>query len=132
MRQGDKINCPACHNQTIVKEKVEMDGWTVVDRIFVCAFCGVKLGSAADAESDEQRGKKAVSGLAALFETKLADAPIITEEAGDRHFCKYCEHYVSHAFVERCQLHKREITGMQSCRDFKKKKEKNDTEKPIF
>ena len=58
MKQGDKISCPACHNQTVVKEKVEMDGWTVIDKIFVCAFCGVRLGSAADAESDEQYAAK--------------------------------------------------------------------------
>lgn len=134
MKRGDKVNCPACHHETVVKEKVEMDGWTVGDKIFVCALCEAKLGDMDDVESKEESSKKAVSGLADLFGTEVEEKAVITEEEGDLHFCKYCEHYVSHAFVERCQLHKKEVTAMQSCPDFKKKKEKkdNDDKKPIF
>ena len=132
MKRGDKVDCPDCGNQTVVKEKVEMDGWTVGEKIFVCALCGAKLGDMNDAESSEERNKKAVSGLAGLFDAEIEEKAVITEEEGDLHFCKYCEHYVSHAFVERCQLHRKEITSMQSCPDFKKKKEDNDNKKPIF
>lgn len=146
MKKGDKINCPSCHNQTIVKEKVEMDGWTVKDKIFVCALCDAKLGDMNDEESREQRNKKAVSGLAGLFGEELEDKPKLEEEDGDRHFCKYCEHYVRHAFVERCQLHKKEINSMYDCPDFVRRKDddeeiskekennKNDDDgkKPIF
>ena len=136
MEKGDKINCPACHHQTVVKEKVEMDGWTVGEKIFVCALCSAKLGDMSDVESKEQRKGKAVSSLASLFDTEVEEKAVITEEDGDLHFCKYCEYYVSHAFVERCQLHKKEITAMQSCPDFNKKeeieeKEDNDDKKPI-
>ena len=137
MKKGDKINCPACDHQTIVKEKVEMDGWTVGDTIFVCALCEAKLGDMNDLESKDEINTKAVSGLAGLFDTDVEEKAVISEEEGDLHFCKYCEHYASHAFVERCQLHKKEITAMQSCLDFKKKEEKkekedNDDKKPIF
>jgi hypothetical protein len=139
MKRGDKVDCPACRNQTIVKEKVEMDGWTVGEKIFVCALCGAKLGDMNDAESSEQINQKAVSGLAALFDSELEEKPVMQENEGDRHFCKYCEHYIPHAFVERCDLHQREVTAMQSCPDFKQKKttEKKDNEtsdhkKPLF
>ncbi len=138
MKRGDKINCPACRHQTVVREKVEMDGWTPGDKIFVCAFCDAKLGDAADMESKEQRDQKAVSGLAALFETEVAEAPVISEEAGDLYFCKYCKYYVSHAFEERCQLHKRKTAAMHSCPDFEaektgRKEVKNDEgQKPVF
>jgi len=140
MKRGDKINCPACKHQTVVKEKVEMDGWIVGEKIFVCALCGAKLGDMSDTESKDEIKTKAVSGLAGLFDTEVEEKAVITEEAGDLHFCKYCEHYVSHAFVERCQLHKKKITAMYSCPDFnkkeeekeKKEKEDNDDKKPIF
>ena len=138
MKRGDKINCPSCNHQTVVKEKVEMDGWTVGDKIFVCALCEAKLGDMDDLESKDEIKTKAVSGLADLFATEVEEKAVITEEEGDLHFCKYCEYYVSHAFVERCQLHKKEITAMQSCPDFKKKEEKeenkedNNDKKPIF
>jgi len=134
MKQGDKVNCPVCEHQTIVKKKMEMDGWTVGDEIFVCALCDAKLGDMDDVESKDEIKTKAVSGLADLFATEVEEKAVITEEEGDLHFCKYCEHYVCHAFVERCQLHKKGITAMQSCPDFKKKKEKedNDDKKPIF
>ncbi|MDD5697622.1 MAG: hypothetical protein PHH77_03300 [Victivallaceae bacterium] len=132
MRPGDKIVCPACRNQTVVKEKTELDGWTVREKLLVCAFCGAKLGSAVDVESDEHRNRKAVSGLAALFEAELETGPVITEEAGDRQFCKYCDHYVAHAFVERCQLHQRETAALERCPDFKQKEGKaDDGEKPV-
>jgi DNA-directed RNA polymerase subunit RPC12/RpoP len=138
MKKGDRVDCPECHHQTVVKEKVEMDGWKVGEKIFVCAFCGAKLGDESDGESKDALDKKAVSGLAALFDTEVEEGPAITEEEGDRHFCKYCEHYVFHAFVERCHLHKCEVTSMHSCTDFKakkiEKKEKKDNgdEKPVF
>ena len=134
MKRGDKVNCPACHHETVVKEKVEMDGWTVGEKIFVCALCEAKLGDMNDIESKDERNKKAVSSLAGLFDTEVEEKKVITEEEGDLHFCKYCEHYVSHAFMERCDLHKKEITAMHSCPDFIKKKEKedNDDKKPIF
>ena len=134
MKRGDKVNCPACKHQTVVKEKVEMDGWTVGEKIFVCALCEAKLGDMSDTESKDEIKTKAVSGLAGLFDTEVEEKAVITEEAGDLHFCKYCEHYVSHTFVERCQLHKKKISSMQSCPDFKKKKEKedNDDKKPIL
>lgn len=134
MKRGDKVNCPACHHETVVKEKIEMAGWTVGEKIFVCALCEAKLGDMNDVESKDESNKKAVSGLAGLFDTEVEEKAVITEEEGDLHFCKYCEHYVSHAFVERCQLHKKEVTAMQSCLDFKKKKEikDNDDKKPIF
>ena len=134
MKRGDKVDCPACKHQTIVKEKVEMDGWTVGEKIFVCALCEAKLGDMNDLESKDEIKTKAVSSLAGLFDTEVEEKKVITEEEGDLHFCKYCEHYVSHAFMERCDLHKKEITAMQSCPDFIKKKEKedNDDKKPIF
>ena len=140
MKRGDKVDCPACKHQTVVKEKVEMDGWTVGEKIFVCALCEAKLGDMNDLESKDEIKTKAVTGLAGLFDTEVEEKALITEEEGDLHFCKYCEHYVSHAFVERCQLHKKKITAMQSCPDFKKKKdqeekkeqEDNDDKKPIF
>ena len=134
MKRGDKLNCPACHHETVVKEKVEMDGWTVGEKIFVCALCEAKLGDMNDLESKDEIKTKAVSSLAGLFDTEVEEKKVISEEEGDLHFCKYCEHYVSHAFMERCDLHKKEITAMQSCPDFIKKKEKkdNDDKKPIF
>ena len=89
MKKGDKVNCPNCNKESIVKEKVEMDGWTVGDKIFVCAFCDAKLGDSSNIESKEKLNKKAVSGLANLFDTDIEDAPVITEETGDLHFCKY-------------------------------------------
>ena len=135
MKRGDKVDCPACNHQTVVKEKVEMDGWTVGEKIFACALCEAKIGDMDDLESRDEIKTKAVSGLAGLFDTEVEEKDLITEEEGDLYFCKYCVHYVSHAFVERCQLHKKEITAMQNCPDFIKKeteKEDNDDKKPIF
>lgn len=38
MKRGDKLNCPACHHETVVKEKVEMDGWTVGEKYSSARF----------------------------------------------------------------------------------------------
>ncbi|QSH41522.1 hypothetical protein P0136_07580 [Lentisphaerota bacterium ZTH] len=138
MKPGDKAKCPHCAEETILKEKVEMDGWQATARSLVCAICGRKIADL-DKELEQQKDQEATTtkagSLAALLgEDPEQPKPKLKAEAGERHFCRDCIHYLVHPFLSRCEKKKKAVNPMDDCRDFKKverktEKDNSDSEK---
>lgn len=118
MKTGDKINCPHCGQETVLKEKVAMDGWKQTGKFLGCAICGVKIADLPELKkSDSSSGN--VSSLAALLGTTAESAPVITKNDGEQCFCRDCIHFVRHPFLNRCELHSKNVNPMDDCPDFK-------------
>lgn len=118
-RAGDKASCPHCQQETVLKEKVTMDGWTVIEKFLGCAICGKKIADILATEKS-LTSPKSVSNLAALLgESEDAGAaPILTMGTDEKKFCRDCCHFVKHPFLNRCELHCREVSPMDDCADF--------------
>ena len=43
MKAGEKTRCPHCGEDTVVKSKPKMEGWTRVGDVLVCALCAALL-----------------------------------------------------------------------------------------
>lgn len=115
MKAGERITCPHCGENTIVKIKPKMEGWTRVGDVFACAFCGAELGTP---EKDAPGAGKKSSALAALLGEELAAAPTLAPGAGHKHFCRNCKHLIEHPFMLRCDRDGSEVDPGDCCEHF--------------
>lgn len=116
MKAGEKITCPSCKEQTILKEKNDMHGWTNLGTILVCALCDAKIGE--PAEPNEVKNTTSLKALEELLDHK-AEKKIKLEVAPDEtHFCKDCAHFIDHPFITRCGFHGRITMPMDDCPQF--------------
>ncbi len=123
-RKGQQIECPHCGKDSLVTVKTEMDGWTKLGEIFACALCGAKLGDVGaetgTAAADEDGG--AVAKLENFLGTTAAKVKEVIEDDGERRFCRDCKHFVEHPFEMRCIFHNRNVSPMDDCEHFERKK----------
>ena len=116
MKAGDRTRCPHCGEDTVVKSKPKMDGWTKVCDVLVCALCGAELGT------PELSGSGASSSSAAALAALLGEAPAVRVrlDPGSEHrrFCRNCAHRIEHPFVLRCGRDGREIDPGGCCEKF--------------
>lgn len=127
MKSGDKTDCPHCGQSTIVREKVETDGWQVVGKVLVCAFCGKSLGTPEEKCASETSGNDdsaSLSGLASLLGAEPPTAaPRLDTAPDEARFCRDCVNYVAHPFLSRCELRHANVNPMDDCPDFERKPE---------
>ena len=121
MKAGDKTRCPHCGEDTVVKSKPKMEGWTRVGDVLVCALCGGELG--APEKADGEKNSSSAAALAALL--GAAPEPKLRLDPGSEHkrFCRNCRHRIEHPFVLRCGLDGREIDPGGCCANFAAKEE---------
>lgn len=122
MKEHEVVNCPHCGNRTPVRLKTERDGWTVVGRSFVCAFCGGKLG-APEGSAAADNAAPAGGASAARLRSLLGDLEEPCEyrlEPGSeyRRFCRNCKHFLRHPFLSRCARTGEETDPGSSCPEF--------------
>lgn len=117
MKTGDRAQCPHCGQDTVVKEKTLMDGWTALGKVLACAICGEKLGEIEDAEKTEPRAA-AMDTLKALLQAEEEARPVIEAAEDEKRFCKDCAHFINHPFITRCGLHDRPADSMEDCPRF--------------
>ena len=122
MKNGDKIMCPHCGEETFAKRKILMDGWTRKGEVLVCALCGKKLAEAADEPAAEAKSGD-ISALHALLGGETLAKPSVSLSQSDRRFCKDCIHAVRNAFVFRCDLTGNEVESMGDCGQFRRREE---------
>ena len=122
MKAGDKTRCPHCGENTVVKSKAKMDGWTKVGDVLVCALCGAELGTPEAPGANS--GSSAASALAALLGEAPAPKLRLDPGAEHRRFCRNCRHKIEHPFVLRCDRDGREIDPGGCCENFKTAEEK--------
>jgi len=116
------MKCPHCGKDCFLVKKTLMDGWTKVGDILACSCCSAKI---ADLEVEEKSKSADISNkfskLENLLSEKRQEGPKIESSEDERHFCRDCMHFVSHPFLNRCELHKKDIGPMDDCDKFKKK-----------
>ncbi len=118
MKVNDHIKCPHCGEDTIVKVRPVMDGWTAKGNEFYCMMCQHSLGEAADASPAPAEEKKK-NTLAALFGGDIEEEkPALEINAGEKRFCRDCRFYVVHPFYNRCGKFDRETDPMGDCPEF--------------
>ena len=117
MTSGDKIKCPRCGEETVVKAKPKMQGWTCVGNVLVCALCGAELGTP-PAQDSTGASRAAADKLAALLGE--APEPTLRLDPGSeyRRFCRNCRHRIEHPFVLRCDFTGAEIDPGGCCDKF--------------
>ena len=116
MKAGDKTLCPHCGEDTIVKSKPKLNGWTRVGDVLVCALCGAELGIPEEANN----GGSAASAAALAALLGVEKEPEVRLEPGSEHrrFCRNCRRRIEHPFVLRCGKDGREIDPGGCCGDF--------------
>ena len=122
MKSGDRISCPHCGEDTFVKRKILMDGWTKQGEVLVCALCGKKLSDAEDC-SDSAAGSADISALQSLLGGETLEKTSVSLNRSDCRFCKDCAHAVRNAFVFRCELTGNEVDSMGDCGRFRRREE---------
>ena len=119
MKHGDELACPHCGQNTFVIKKSVMDGWTKSGDMYACSACDAKI---ADADEDKELANKTTSNASTALlnfldlEKKEKKELSATEDEG--HFCRDCGHLISHPFLTRCILHKKDVNPMNDCSDF--------------
>lgn len=124
MKIGDEIVCPHCGKDSFASKKTEMDGWTKVGEIFVCAACGAKLADCNDSATENRASDAhtpALSSLAAALGVEETNKPSMTVSEDEKRFCRDCVHFISHPFLNRCSLLGQEVAPMDDCDKFKVK-----------
>ena len=124
LKKGGKTVCPFCKEETLVKQEIEMDGWTRKGEIFVCALCGKKLGDVTK-ESSEQKTGTDLSALQALLGGETLKKVEISLDQKDRRFCKDCKFSVRNAFVIRCGISGNIVESMDDCDKFQRREEES-------
>ncbi len=119
MKQGEEIVCPHCKMDSFLVKTNLMDGWTFKGEILICSLCKQKI---ADISNDNVKEAPMLDGkldkLAALLGEENANKQILLESNEKKLFCRDCRSYISHPFMNRCQLHAKEVNPMDDCRDF--------------
>lgn len=126
MREGDKITCPSCGVESIVKSTVVMsDDWSSKRKVFVCAFCRAELGEENSGSSEQAAvsAQGASSRLAALLgdDVESAESAVINVEPDDVKLCRNCRHLAVHPFKMVCLITQNEVDPMDDCEKFEKK-----------
>ena len=120
IRNGDKIQCPHCGENTIVKQITEMDGWTKKGEILVCALCGEKVADLPETPTESVQ-KNSLSALSALLGGETVEKTEVALNQEDRRFCKDCKFAVRTAFVIRCELTGNSVESMDDCVNFQRR-----------
>lgn len=118
---GQHFRCPTCQEDSVVKARKILDGWSAVDEELVFALCGKPV-----VPDGESSGNEGVSSGASKTDRDSLDSRIASlfgDDADDGlretpRFCRDCAHYLRHPFVSRCLLHDRPVEPMQDCPDY--------------
>ena len=121
MKAGEKTRCPHCGEDTVVKSKPKMEGWTRVGDVLVCALCGGELG--VPEKADGEKNSSSAAALAALLGEAPAPKLRLDPGAGHKRFCRNCRRLIEHPFVLRCGLDGREIDPGGCCANFSPREE---------
>lgn len=107
------IVCSACGADTVLKEEPVYDGFAKTGTRLSCLSCGHVY---ADGDEIPYKGNPAAS----IFSDDDRDAPIQLFDEGQPAICRHCKNYVVNPFVQRCDLHHREISATDTCDDFER------------
>lgn len=119
MRAGEEVVCEYCGKESFLVKKAILDGWKKVGDFLACSACGEKI---ADLDTDGEaatNGKKA--GLLSLLDVQEEKKIDFLATDDEKKFCRDCENFISHPFLNRCALHEKNVEPMNDCVQFKRK-----------
>lgn len=125
MRQGDDIVCGECGKEAFVAKKTVMDGWTRKGEVFVCSACGAEFGEVDPPEAGggkEDARSNAAAAAASLLGLEVAERKTLSASEDEKRFCRDCANFVAHPFLNRCELHGKDVNPMDDCGDFEPKR----------
>ena len=124
MKAGDEIICKHCGANSFLVKKTIMDGWTKTGEVLICSSCSKVIQDISENnkqlenEKTKREKKASLEKLSGFLGTEQIKKPIIKSEDHEKHFCRDCKHYISHPFLDRCSLHKKEVNPMDDCESF--------------
>lgn len=104
MEKKKFIKCPACKERSFINIKKEFSGFKVVTEKKTCALCGYEFKPDEEPEYIEEK-------------------PLFKDEGEEKKLCRDCQYYVVHPWTQKCTLHKKEVTALDSCPDFLQKED---------
>ncbi|HCE46599.1 MAG TPA: hypothetical protein DET40_23885 [Lentisphaeria bacterium] len=121
MKPGQQTKCSHCGKECFLVKKTLMDGWTKLGDILACSCCSAKIADLDGEKTKTVDTTKKFSALEDLLAEKKKEGPKIESSEDEKHFCRDCMHFVSHPFLNRCGLHKKNVGPMDDCDKFEKK-----------
>ncbi len=115
------MKCPHCGKDCFLVKKTLMDGWKKTGDILACSCCSEKIADMEDEKAKSVDTSRKFSALENLLSEKKKEGPKIESSDDEKHFCRDCMHFVSHPFLSRCELHKKNVEPMEDCPSFIKK-----------
>lgn len=98
------MKCPMCKEKSFINIKKDFYGFKKISEKKTCAMCGYEF------KIDEEI-------------EYLKEQSIFGEDDSAKNFCRDCQHYIMHPLTQICELTKKEVTALDSCLDFKLKKD---------
>jgi hypothetical protein len=98
------IKCPACKEKSFVIIKKDFVGFKAIAEKKACAMCGYEFKEDEDIDYIQEKS-------------------LFNDDGEEKKFCRNCEHYVVHPLTQVCDLIKKEVTALDSCDRFEKKKD---------
>ena len=121
MKANDKIRCPFCGENTVVKEKRSFSDWQLSAPELVCALCGKKLADvSADSETPASAAKNRLAELLGGGEDQAVSLAPASEH---RVWCRNCVHFIAHPFKSLCARTQQEADPMGECGSFQDREE---------
>lgn len=99
MEKKKFIRCPSCKERSFINLKKEFNGFKVSGEKKICALCGYEFKPGEEPEYIEEK-------------------PLFTDEGEEKKFCRDCHYYLVQPYTQRCILHKKEVTALDTCSDF--------------
>ena len=110
MKKSDSENdprffvCPSCKERTFIKTEKKYDGFKVIGKKKVCAFCGYEF------KSDEEINY-------------IKNKPLFNDADEIKNFCRDCQYYVVNPWIQKCTLKNEEVTALDGCSEYIERKE---------
>ena len=122
MKAGEEIICEFCGKDSFLVKKAIMDGWKKEGDFLACSACGEKIARLDAGTSASESKKSALLSLLNAEDEKKLEFSATDDE---KRFCRDCENFISHPFLNRCAILKKNVEPMDDCVQFKRKIERD-------
>jgi hypothetical protein len=116
------INCSACGEEALLLREPVYEGFTRVGERLLCSACGHEF-------TDENEVPFKARQQAQVFSDsdRSADVKVFDDnEAGG--ICRHCANYTVNPFMQWCAFHRKEVEATDSCPQFEKRAEPDETD----
>ena len=126
MKPGDEIICPKCRQNSFLVKKNKIEGWTKTGEYLACSACSFLIEEINEPSPSGQipHASKNLDELKSFLDTdnNTVDPQKIlnSDKNATTYFCRDCKFFISHPFLNRCDLHDKNVNPMDDCPDFRR------------